>query len=50
MEMSRKNSSEDQKKYNNELKMAQEKIRQATKQLKEAKKNVQVNIIIYMIL
>ncbi|XP_069679641.1 structural maintenance of chromosomes protein 3 isoform X2 [Periplaneta americana] len=43
MEAARKNSGEEQKKYSNELKAAQENIRTAARRLKEAKKMVQTH-------
>lgn len=43
MEAARKNSGEEQKKYSNELKAAQENIRSAARRLKEAKKMVQTH-------
>jgi predicted RNase H-like nuclease (RuvC/YqgF family) len=43
MDAARKNSGEEQKKYSNELKTAQENIRSAARRLKEAKKMVQTH-------
>lgn len=43
MEAARKNSGEEQKKYSNELKVAQENIRSAARRLKDAKKMVQTH-------